>query len=199
LDVVVLERGLVEGQARKILARRVALTEPGLSVAIETEVRVEIATALDRLVQLLLRCHLVAPALRARVGADDEDREEVATDEREDREQHSRADQDLAIEVRADLERIGRRWYRCDVVGRRLLDRLAGGGVLVVERPVAGAVELILGGIPWHAATKMSALPIRGDEPAGRMDEEELALEVQDRRVVRRFELGEDAVFRADG
>src|SRR2546423_804300 len=133
LEVVVLKCGLVQGQARKILSRGVGAAEAGLAVAIETEVRVEVAAALDRLLELLLRGDLVAPALGARVRAHDEEGEEVATDEREDREQHAGADQDLAVEVRADLERVRRGGDRRDVVRGRLLDGLAGGVMLLDE------------------------------------------------------------------
>ncbi len=86
---------------------------------------------LDRLVELLLRGDAIAPVLGARVGADYEQQEEVAADEREDGEQHPRADQYFPIQVRADLEGIRRGRDRGDVVRRRLLDRLAGRVVLL--------------------------------------------------------------------
>ena len=131
LEVLVLEGRLIDGKARQILPGGIALAEAGLAVAIEAEVGVDVAAALDRLLELLLHGDLIAPAVRARVGANHEEREEVAADEREDGEQHPRADQDFPIQVRADLEWVGCRRDRGDVVRRRLLDRLAGRVVLL--------------------------------------------------------------------
>src|SRR2546426_2859269 len=274
----------------------IGTSETGLAVAVEAEVRVEIAATLDRLIELLLRGDLVAPALGARVGTDHEDREEVPADQGEDGEEHPRPDEDLPVKVRADLERIRRRRDRRDVVRRRLFDglpgrvvlldelraglllrlerllmedqvaeesqepreheeagegedevqvelhllgdleifgipdirlavddvervgvhdertarvgddveeleRLWGGstlhhrGVLVVERAMAGAVKLVLRGVPGNAAPEMGALAVRRDDSPGWMDEEELPLEVEDRHVVRRLERGQDAVL----
>src|SRR5207302_5836634 len=133
LDVVVLERRLVQRKTREVLPRRIGAAETRLAVAVEAKVRVDVAAALDRLLELLLRGDLVAPALGARIGADDEDGEEIPTDEREDREEHAGADEDLAVEVGADLERVRRRRDRCDVVRGRLLDGLAGRVMLLDE------------------------------------------------------------------
>ena len=60
---------------------------------------------------------------------------------------------------------------------------------------MARAVELILARVPRHAATEVRALAIGRDDPARRVDEEELSLEVEDRRVVRRLEVVEDALL----
>src|SRR5207244_11898511 len=81
LDVVVLEGRLVQAKTGQILARRIGAAKTCLAVAIEAEVRVEVAAALDRFVELLLRGDLVTPALGARVGTDAEDREAVPADQ----------------------------------------------------------------------------------------------------------------------
>src|SRR5207249_1249392 len=133
LDVVVLEGRLVQGKTGQILARRIGAAKTRLAVAVETEVRVEVAAALDRFGARLLRGDLVTPALGARVGSDDEDREEVPADQGEDGEEHPRSEEDLPVKVRADLERIRRRRDRRDVVRRRLFDGLAGRVVLLDE------------------------------------------------------------------
>src|SRR5439155_10144181 len=100
--------------------------------------------------------------------------------------------------VRVDDERAARVGNVEQLKGLRRGPALHDRGVLVVQRAMAWAVELILGGIPRHAASEMRALAVRGDDPSGRMDQEELSLEVQDRSVVRRGELCEDALLRTD-
>src|SRR4029077_10270754 len=100
-----------------------------------------------------------------------------------------RVDDERATRIREDVEEL-QRLRR----GPAFHDR----GVLVVERAVAGTVELILGSVPRHAASEMRAFAIRRDDSPGRMDQEELSLEVEDRRVVRRLECREEAVFRAN-
>src|SRR5436309_11975224 len=63
----------------------------------------------------------------------------------------------------------------------------------VVERAVAGAVELALAREIWHRAAEVHALPIGRGDRAGRVDEEETALRVEDGLVLRPFEPREDA------
>ena len=102
-------------------------------MAVEAEVRVEVAAAVDRLLLLMLVRDGIPPALRVRVGTHDEKGEEVRADEREHREEHPRAHDDLLVEVRADLEGVGRGGYGGDVIRSRLLDRLARRVVLLDE------------------------------------------------------------------
>src|SRR5207253_9170822 len=100
--------------------------------------------------------------------------------------QRVRVDDEGAARVVDDVEELERLRRRA-----ALHDR----GVLVVEGAVARAVELILARVPRHAATEVRALAIGRDDPARRVDDEELTLEVEDRRVVRRLEAVEDALL----
>src|SRR5437879_2461697 len=83
----------------------------------------------------------VAPAswLGARVGAKDEQGKEVHAEEPEEREHHRAAHDDLLVEVRRDLERIGRGRDWRDVVGGRLFERCPGRVVLLDDLGAAEA------------------------------------------------------------
>src|SRR5712691_11863960 len=96
-----------------------------------------------------------------------------------------RIDDQIALGVLGDVEELKR-------LGRgRPEDHR---GSLVVQRAVAGAVEAVLGVAPGHRATEMGALPVRGDDPARRVKQEEAALAEEDRTVVRRRETIEELV-----
>src|SRR5205814_9318060 len=143
LDVVVFEIGLVQRQARQVLLVRIRRAEAGLPVALEAEVRVEVAAAGDERLELMLLGHPIPPRAAAGVGPHDEEREEVRADEREGREEHEAAQDDLLVEVAGDLERVRRARDRRDVVRGRLLDRVASAVVLADE--LAALDGLLLG------------------------------------------------------
>src|SRR6266568_8488815 len=65
-------------------------------------------------------------------------------------------------------------------------------GPLVVDRLVAHAVEPVLARVERNGAAKVDAFAVGGGDRSLRMDEEEATGEVQDRRVVRGAEAGED-------
>src|SRR5438105_1674505 len=80
-----------------------------------------------------------------------------------------RVDDERAAQV-ADVEEV--EWARR---GPALHD----GGVLVVERAVAGAVELVLGRVPRHGAAEVGAPAIDRGDRAGGVEQEELAFREQ--------------------
>src|SRR4029077_10192355 len=65
-------------------------------------------------------------------------------------------------------------------------------------RSVTRAMEPVLGRAERHRAAEVRALPVRGDDPAGRMEQEEVTLTEQDRRVVRFSERREHGRLRPD-
>src|SRR5207237_648457 len=87
------------GQASLV---RIGAPQTGLAVTVEAKVRVQVAAALDRLVELVRLGELVAPALARGIRAHDHEREEIAADEGEDPEEHGRAEDDLLVEVRVE-------------------------------------------------------------------------------------------------
>ena len=113
-------------------------------MAVEAEVRVQVAAAFDELLLLVRKSDAVAPPSRvgARVRTEDEQVEEVHAEEREEAEHHPPADDDLLVEVRRDLERIGRGGDRRDVVRRGLLDGRAG-RVMLLDDLGAGEAGLL--------------------------------------------------------
>src|SRR6266545_4322932 len=72
-------------------------------------------------------------------------------------------------------------------------------GLLLVERAVARAVELVLRLVPRDGAAEVYALAVRGGDRPGAVDEEEPALLVEDRLVIGALELREDVALLAGG
>src|SRR5438067_11747602 len=64
---------------------------------------------------------------------------------------------------------------------------------------MAGTVKAILGRAPGHSAAEVRALAIGGDDPAGRVEQEESALPEEDRPIVRGGEDLKDLRLRSDG
>src|SRR5206468_7978484 len=128
LEVWFVER--LAGQRLPGLGALLPQTLPRLSVAVPAEVRVEVLASVD------LRLELAFGSERAEVetaGVREDLQQEVAADETEDGEEHRRARDDLAVEVRGDLERVRSCGDRGDPIRRRLLDGVAGRVVLLQE------------------------------------------------------------------